>query len=58
MRHMEFMKDMDKKEENLITKPPHYGIIKIKPVSFIMMNGLSFWKGNIIKYVMRAGIKT
>jgi hypothetical protein len=23
-----------------------------------MKNSLSFWKGNVIKYVMRAGLKT
>jgi len=57
MRHMEFMKAMAKKEK-IITKPHHYEVFKIEPVSFIMKNSLSFWKGNIIKYVMRAGLKT
>ena len=59
MRHMEYMRAMTKKkEENLITKPKHYEVFNIEPVSFIMKNDLSFWKGNIIKYVMRAGLKT
>ena len=58
MRHMEYMRAMAKKEENLITKPKHYEVFNIEPVSFIMKNDLSFWKGNIIKYVMRAGLKT
>ena len=44
--------------DSLITKPSHYEAFKIEPVSFIMKNELSFWKGNIIKYVMRAGLKT
>lgn len=57
MRHMEFMKAMAEKEK-IITKPAHYEVFKIEPVSFIMKNSLSFWKGNIIKYVMRAGLKT
>ena len=57
MRHMEYMRSMAKKQQ-IITKPPHYEVFKIEPVSFIMKNGLSFWKGNIIKYVMRAGLKT
>ena len=38
--------------------PDHYTRYKIEPATFIMRNGLSYWKGNIIKYVMRAGHKT
>jgi len=54
---MEYMKAMAKKRE-LIEQPPHYEAFNIEPVSFIMKNNLSFWKGNVIKYVMRAGLKT
>ena len=58
MRHMEYMKTMASKEKQLIEQPPHYEAFIIEPVSFIMKNSLSFWKGNVIKYVMRAGLKT
>ncbi len=57
MRHMEYMKTMASKKQ-LIEQPPHYEAFTIEPVSFIMKNQLSFWKGNVIKYVMRAGLKT
>tara|TARA_R100000278_G_scaffold103235_1_gene79686 strand:- start:201 stop:452 length:252 start_codon:yes stop_codon:yes gene_type:complete len=40
-----------------INKPDHYANNMIEPADFIMYNNLSFWKGNIIKYVVRAGIK-
>ena len=49
---------MNYNKDKLIEKPPHYEAFKIEPVSFIMKNNLSFWKGNIIKYVMREGLKT
>ncbi len=42
---------------DIIKKPKHYEIYTIEPVSFIMKNGLEFWRGNIIKYAMRSGIK-
>jgi len=45
-------------KRELIEQPPHYEAFTIEPVSFIMKNGLSFWKGNVIKYVVRAGLKT
>jgi len=40
-----------------INKPDHYAVNAIEPVDFIMLNELSFWKGNIIKYAVRAGLK-
>ena len=40
-----------------IDSPPHYAVHAIEPIDFIMGNDLPFWKGNIVKYVMRAGYK-
>ena len=34
--------------------PAHYTRFPIEPVYFIMMNGLDFATGNVIKYVVRA----
>ena len=44
-------------EEDIIRRPSHYTNFAIEPITFIMRNGLSFWKGNVIKYVCRAGAK-
>lgn len=43
--------------DDVVVKPPHYTQFAIEPVTFIMSNGLDFWRGNIIKYVCRAGSK-
>lgn len=43
--------------EDVVVKPSHYARFVIEPVTFIMRNGLSFWRGNIIKYACRAGYK-
>ncbi len=40
-----------------ITAPKHYARWNIEPYEFIAANNLEFWRGNIIKYVMRAGHK-
>ena len=45
------------KEDNSIVQPSHYERYKIEPINFIMLNDLSFWVGNIVKYVVRAGYK-
>ena len=44
-------------EDDIVNKPSHYTQFVIEPITFIMRNGLSFWKGNVIKYVCRAGSK-
>lgn len=44
-------------DTNEITRPSHYEQYTFEPVTFIMMNDLPFWMGNVIKYVMRAGDK-
>ncbi len=40
-----------------ITASKHYARWNIEPYEFIAANNLEFWRGNIIKYVMRAGHK-
>lgn len=40
-----------------VTEPAHYTRWKIEPITFIMRNGFEFWRGNIVKYVSRAGFK-
>ncbi|MGB1651133.1 MAG: DUF3310 domain-containing protein [Acidimicrobiales bacterium] len=40
-----------------IDNPSHYSRWKIEPITFIMENEVEFWRGNIIKYAMRAGYK-
>ena len=42
---------------DIINKPSHYTQYKIEPVTFIMVNRLSFEVGNIVKYACRAGSK-
>jgi len=44
-------------KEDIIVKPSHYERWSIEPVTFIMLNGMEFWRGNIIKYASRAGFK-
>jgi hypothetical protein len=45
-------------QRDMIQRPKHYEQYVIEPVSFIMKNGLPFWMGNVIKYIMRAGYKS
>lgn len=42
---------------DLIHKPAHYARWKIEPITFIMRNGMEFWRASIIKYASRAGFK-
>lgn len=46
-----------KSDADDIKHPPHYTDYSIEPVTFIMANELSFWRGNIVKYALRAGKK-
>jgi hypothetical protein len=43
--------------EDIIREPSHYTQYEIEPVTFIMVNRLSFEIGNIVKYACRAGDK-
>jgi hypothetical protein len=73
MRHEEFMKQRGLDEyghygennppsaaaaQDIIKQPSHYTRYSIQPKTFIMANGLEFWRGNIVKYAMRAGFKS
>lgn len=42
---------------SVVYKPSHYTQYTIEPITFIMLNGFDFWRGNIIKYASRAGSK-
>lgn len=44
-------------QDDIVTRPAHYACFEIEPLTFIMRNGLSFWQGNPIKYICRAGKK-
>ena len=46
-----------KKNEDIVNEPKHYARWKIEPITYIMLNGFEFWRGNIIKYASRAGYK-
>lgn len=48
----------DKQEEDVIVQPSHYARWSIEPITYIMRNGMEFWRGNLIKYSSRAGFKT
>ena len=57
--HYQYMKRKMQADQqsDVVKNPKHYEQYEFEPVSFIMKNELSFWMGNVIKYVMRAGIK-
>lgn len=40
-----------------VTRPAHYVTGGIEPIDFIMSQGLDFARGNVVKYVTRAGRK-
>jgi hypothetical protein len=40
-----------------LVNPSHYTRFKIQPITFITENNLSFWQGNVIKYVCREDAK-
>ncbi len=42
---------------DIIVKPEHYTKHKMEPITYIMTNDFEFWRGNIIKYASRAGLK-
>ena len=50
-------KKMPKAKPDEVVEPVHYARWPIEPVTMIMTNELEFWRGNIIKYVTRAGYK-
>jgi hypothetical protein len=42
---------------DIVNEPNHYTRWVIEPITFIMLNGFEFWRGNIVKYASRAGFK-
>ena len=40
-----------------VRNPPHYSRWAIEPITFVMRNGMEYWRGNVIKYASRAGHK-
>ena len=57
LKKKEMKIEVNLEEDNSIVQPSHYERYKIEPINFIMINDLSFWIGNIVKYVVRAGYK-
>ena len=53
----EIAKTLETKQDDKVEKPSHYTRYSIEPITFIMRNGIEFWRGNIIKYATRAGYK-
>ena len=47
-----------KNESDQASNPHHYNSLPVEPIEFIMLNEMEFWRGNIIKYAARAGLKT
>jgi hypothetical protein len=45
------------REDDKVYRPNHYAKWKVEPITYIMENDMSFWRGNIIKYASRAGSK-
>ena len=43
--------------DDIVVKPNHYTKWVIEPITYVMKNGMEFWRGNIIKYATRAGGK-
>ena len=40
-----------------VKNPSHYTRWAIEPIVYIMQNNFEFWRGNVVKYVSRAGSK-
>lgn len=40
-----------------VHRPEHYARWPIEPIQFLMRNSVEYWRGNVIKYAMRAGHK-
>lgn len=45
------------RRQNIVVTPAHYTAWNVEPVEFILRNDMEFWRGNVIKYVMRCGNK-
>jgi hypothetical protein len=43
--------------EDMVNLPPHYARFKIEPMHFIVENGLNWFQGNVLKYILRYDAK-
>ena len=50
-------KVMSEHTADIVNEPEHYARWEIEPITYIMLNDFEFWRGNIVKYASRAGIK-
>jgi len=50
-------KVMSEHTADIVNEPEHYARWEIEPITYIMLNDFEFWRGNIVKYVSRAGFK-
>jgi len=48
---------MLEQSDDHLTNPSHYSRYSVQPIDFIMENGMEFWRGNVVKYISRAGHK-
>ena len=51
------VKEYDKAMEDMVNHPPHYTDGGVETFDFIEAKGLNFARGNVVKYVVRAGKK-
>lgn len=42
---------------DMVSTPPHYARFKIEPIRFIAENGLNWFQGNVVKYILRHDAK-
>lgn len=57
MKQHEYEEVTDNSPTDLVDQPNHYTRWQIEPITYIMRNGMEFWRGNLIKYSSRAGFK-
>lgn len=43
--------------EDMVNLPAHYARFKIEPMHFIVANGLNWFQGNVLKYILRYDAK-
>ena len=51
------MSTMRSRKKDQVKSPSHYTRWAIEPIVYIMQNNFEFWRGNVVKYVSRAGSK-
>lgn len=54
---IETLEELEALKEDIVVEPAHYTRWVIEPITYIMRNGMEFWRGNIVKYASRAGFK-